>query len=60
MNNRITRRAVVKQYTRLPSSSLYIHIQIPEVKQKTENRPQRYHYCKGETFQRWGKVRKPV
>lgn len=35
-------------------------LQLPDVKQKTENRPQQCPYCAGETFQRWGKVSKPV
>src|SRR3972149_5144484 len=35
-------------------------LKLPEVKRKTEVRPQSCPYCKGVTFQRWGKVRKPV
>lgn len=35
-------------------------LRLPEVKRKTETRPQKCRYCGGETFQRWGKVRKPV
>jgi transposase-like protein len=35
-------------------------LQLPEVKQKTESRPTQCRYCAGETFQRWGKVVKPV
>lgn len=35
-------------------------LRLPNVKQKTETRPQECPYCSGETFQRWGKVRKPV
>jgi len=35
-------------------------LQLPDVKRKTENRPQKCKYCPGETFQRWGKVKKPV
>jgi len=35
-------------------------LSLPEVKRKTETRPQRCRYCQGETFQRWGKVSKPV
>jgi len=35
-------------------------LQLPNVKRKTETRPKRCRYCQGETFQRWGKVRKPV
>lgn len=35
-------------------------LQLPEVKRKTENRPSECPYCRGETFQRWGRVRKPV
>ena len=35
-------------------------LQLPDVKQKTSRRPQQCPYCAGETFQRWGKVRKPV
>ena len=35
-------------------------LQLPDVKRKTEIRPEKCPYCQGETFQRWGKVRKPV
>jgi len=35
-------------------------LKLPDVKRKTETRPQKCRYCQGETFQRWGKVRKPV
>ncbi len=35
-------------------------LQLPDVKRKTEGRPQRCRYCPGEIFQRWGKVSKPV
>ena len=35
-------------------------LQLPDVKRKTTNRPHECPYCEGETFQRWGKVRKPV
>lgn len=35
-------------------------LQLPDVKRKSETRPKRCRYCQGETFQRWGKVRKPV
>jgi len=35
-------------------------LQLPKVKRKTEIRPRQCPYCSGETFQRWGKVRKPV
>jgi transposase-like protein len=35
-------------------------LQLPNVKRKTETRPKKCRYCQGETFQRWGKVRKPV
>ena len=35
-------------------------LELPDVKQKTETRPRECRYCGGETFQRWGKVRKPV
>jgi transposase-like protein len=35
-------------------------LQLPNVKRKTEIRPHKCPYCQGETFQRWGKVRKPV
>ena len=35
-------------------------LQLPDVKRKTEVRPRKCHYCQGETFQRWGGVRKPV
>jgi len=35
-------------------------LQLPDVKRKTEARPGKCRYCLGETFQRWGKVHKPV
>lgn len=35
-------------------------LSLPEVKRKTEKRPQACPHCQGETFQRWGKVSKPV
>lgn len=35
-------------------------LQLSDVKRKTEIRPKKCRYCPGETFQRWGKVRKPV
>jgi len=35
-------------------------LQLPDVKQKTEIRPKKCRYCPGETFQRWGRVKKPV
>ena len=35
-------------------------LQLPDVKRKSEDRPQKCRYCPGETFQRWGKVGKPV
>jgi len=35
-------------------------LQLPYVKRKTEIRPGKCRYCQGETFQRWGSVRKPV
>jgi transposase-like protein len=35
-------------------------LQLPDVKRKTETRPRQCRYCQGETFQRWGKVKKPV
>ncbi len=35
-------------------------LKLPDVKRKREGRPMRCPYCKGETFQRWGKVSKPV
>ena len=35
-------------------------LKLPKVKRKTENRPSQCPYCKGETFQRWGQVNKPV
>jgi transposase-like protein len=35
-------------------------LQLPDVKRKTETRPKKCPYCQGETFQRWGKVKKPV
>ena len=35
-------------------------LKLPDVKRKTEARPKECPYCNGETFQRWGQVRKPV
>jgi transposase-like protein len=35
-------------------------LKLPDVKRKTENRPKVCPYCNGETFQRWGKIGKPV
>jgi len=35
-------------------------LKLPDVKHKTEERPKCCPYCKGETFQRWGRVSKPV
>jgi transposase-like protein len=37
-----------------------IVLQLPEVKRRTENRPKKCPYCEGDTFQRWGKRKKPV
>lgn len=35
-------------------------LKLPDVKRKREERPKQCRYCKGETFQRWGQVNKPV
>lgn len=35
-------------------------LKLPDVKRKTESRPSECPYCQGETFQRWGRVQKPV
>lgn len=35
-------------------------LKLPDVKRKTEERPKECPYCHGKTFQRWGRVRKPV
>lgn len=35
-------------------------LKLPDVKRKTEERPKECPYCAGETFQRWGQVKKPV
>src|SRR6185369_3024612 len=35
-------------------------LKLPGVKRKREARPKRCPYCAGETFQRWGLVKKPV
>jgi transposase-like protein len=35
-------------------------LKLPDVKRKREERPRGCPYCKGETFQRWGQVKKPV
>ena len=37
-----------------------VTLQLPVVKRKTEIRPSQCPHCQGETFQRWGKVSKPV
>lgn len=37
-----------------------VTLRLPNVKRKTGTRPKRCPYCQGETFQRWGQVRKPV
>jgi transposase-like protein len=42
-----------------PAMSIVV-LQLPNVKRKSEIRPQRCPNCQGETFQRWGKVSKPV
>ena len=35
-------------------------LKLPDVKRKTEERPKECRYCAGETFQRWGQIKKPV
>lgn len=35
-------------------------LKLPDVKRKKEERPRCCPYCQGETFQRWGRVNKPV
>ena len=35
-------------------------LKLPDVKQNREERPKQCRYCQGETFQRWGRVNKPV
>lgn len=35
-------------------------LKLPDVKRRTETRPRLCPYCEGQTFQRWGQVRKPV
>ena len=35
-------------------------LKLPDVKRKTEERPRQCPYCAGGTFQRWGRVNKPV
>lgn len=37
-----------------------VTLRLPDVKRKTEKRPQACPYCHGQTFQRWGRVSKPV
>ncbi len=37
-----------------------VTLSLPEVKRKTETRPQKCPNCQGETFQRWGSVKKRV
>lgn len=35
-------------------------LRLPDVKGESEERPEKCPYCKGETFQRWGGVSKPI
>ena len=35
-------------------------LELPDVKRQTEQRPLECPFCGGETFQRWGQVRKPM
>jgi transposase-like protein len=35
-------------------------LKLPDVKRKREERPRECPYCSGETFQRWGKIKKVV
>jgi hypothetical protein len=35
-------------------------LKLPDVKRKREERPRKCPYCEGETFQRWGQVKKRV
>ena len=35
-------------------------LKLVDVKRKREERPRKCLYCEGNTFQRWGKVNKPV
>src|SRR5262245_15593821 len=35
-------------------------LKLPDVKRKREERPRKCPYCVGETFQRWGRVNRPV
>ena len=37
-----------------------VTLRLPDVKRNTKTRPHKCPYCSGETFQRWGQVRKPV
>jgi len=37
-----------------------VTLQLLDVKRKSETRPKECPYCQGETFQRWGRVRKPI
>ena len=37
-----------------------VTLSLPDVNPKTEIRPKVCPYCSGETFQRWGRVSKPV
>jgi transposase-like protein len=37
-----------------------IVLKLPDVKRNREERPKECPYCAGETFQRWGQVKKPV
>ena len=50
---------VVKSHQKELTMAIVI-LQLPNVKRKTETRPKKCPYCPGETFQRWGRVRKAV
>jgi transposase-like protein len=48
----------VTQYKEFAMAILVL--KLPSVKRKTEERPRKCPHCQGETFQRWGRVQKPV
>jgi len=50
---------VANRHPKEPAMSIVV-LQLPDVKRKSETRPEKCRYCQGETFQRWGKVGKPV
>jgi hypothetical protein len=50
---------VIKPISKEPVMPIVV-LKLPDVKRKTEVRPGKCPYCEGGTFQRWGRVNKPV